>query len=397
MLKVFLNHAAEDRALVMPYFHKLKALGFEPWIDRELLPGQDWNEEIQRNFNAADVYLIFLSPRSVAKRGYVQREINDALDKQRYNLPGDIGLIPVMLEPCEVPTRIARSYQYIPLPDGWNDVVRSLRLAAQQRSYAINMGVEMGPFRMFLRQETHEWDGLPGYYISLMFPHVESDRLPKTAIELNEFIASTRLQMLLNVRQAKLEQEEDFFEHWDRVPRNTFDFSISPLLASDKILSFIVHESGMNAGGAHGFNWADTDNFLILDGELVKLRFDHFIADTHTAYPKITQLVREKVAREYAERYEKDYEEEDLVMATKELPDDGSIFKRFVIEPTGLSLLFPQGELFGYAAGAFGADLSFDELREWLKPGGPHTLAQQASQISWDPVPYNGDPPYEEG
>lgn len=52
MLKVFLNHTAEDKALVTPYFHKLKALGFEPWIDKRILPGQDWDEVIQRAFNA---------------------------------------------------------------------------------------------------------------------------------------------------------------------------------------------------------------------------------------------------------------------------------------------------------------------------------------------------------
>lgn len=389
MLKVFLNHAAEDRALVMPYFHKLKALGFDPWIDQELLPGQHWDEEIQRNFNASDVYLIFLSPRSVTKRGYVQREIAEALDKQLYNLPGDIGLIPVMLEQCEVPARIARFYQYIRLPEGWNDVVRSLQIAAEQRSVAINTGVEMGPFRMFLRQERHVWEGLPGYDTSLLYPHVESDQLSKTAIEVNEFIASTRLGMLLNVRQARMEQEEEFYRHWGRDPRNSFDFSISPSLVSGKILSFIIHESGMSAGAAHGFNLLETANFLILDGELVKVRFYQFLDDPRSAYPKITRLVRAKVAKEYAERYEKECEPEDHERAAEALPDDGSIFEQFIIKPSGFTFIYP--EIFGYAMGGFGADLSFEELVAWLKPGGPHTLAQEASEISWDPVRYSSE------
>lgn len=68
-MKIFLNHAVEDKSLVMPYYEKLQALGYEPWIDKRLLPGDEWDEEIQRAFNSADVYLIFLSPRSVAKRG----------------------------------------------------------------------------------------------------------------------------------------------------------------------------------------------------------------------------------------------------------------------------------------------------------------------------------------
>jgi hypothetical protein len=138
MLKVFLNHASEDRALVLPYFEKLRALGHEPWIDKKLLPGQNWDEEIQRAFFSSDVVLIFMTPRSVRKRGYVQREIHDALERLKSLLPGDIGVIPLMLEECEVPHQISRVIQYIRLPNEWHKVVESLVLAAKQREVAVN-------------------------------------------------------------------------------------------------------------------------------------------------------------------------------------------------------------------------------------------------------------------
>lgn len=388
VLKVFLNHTAEDRALVTPYFHKLQALGFEPWIDKRILPGQDWDEVIQRAFNAADVYLIFMTPRSVSKRGYVQREINDALDKQRYNLPGDIGLIPLMLEDCDVPVKISRSHQYIRLPEGWHEVVESLELAARQRSIAIHTGVEMGPFRMFLRKEQHRWEGSPGYEVSLSYPHVESSRVPNAAIEINAFLASLRLNSLLNARHAKINQEEERFAGWvldpDWKPTNSFDISISPRLASQSILSFSAHEDGMFAGAAHGFMWLETHNFMIIDDQLIRIEFDDLFAEPYLAHPPITELVRERVGQEYADRLESELHADDLTRIREALPSDGSIFKRFLITPTGITLLYPQGELFGHAAGAFGADLSFDELRQWLKPGGPHTYAQKASAISWD-------------
>lgn len=389
MLKVFLNHAAEDKALVTPYFHKLKALGFEPWIDKRILPGQDWDEVIQRAFNASDVYLIFMTPRSVSKRGYVQREINDALDKQRYNLPGDIGLIPLMLEDCEVPVKISRSHQYIRLPEGWNEVVESLELAAQQRSIAIHKGVEMGPFRMFLREEKHRWEGFPGYEVSLSYPHIESSLVPNAALELNEFFASLRLNFLLNARHTKINQEEGRFAGWagdpDWKPTNSSEMFISPSLASLYILSFSAHEDGMFAGAAHGFMWLETHNFMIIDDQLIRMGFDDFFSELYLALPSITELVRERVGREYADRFERELDADDLIIIREALPSDGSIFKNFLITPTGITLLYPQGELFGHAAGAFGADLSFDELRQWLKPSGPHTYAQKASENSWEP------------
>lgn len=387
MLKIFLNHAAEDKALVMPYFHKLKTLGFEPWIDSRILPGQDWDEVIQRAFNSADVYLVFMTPRSVNKRGYVQREINDALDRQRYNLPGDIGLIPLLLEECEVPVRISKSHQYIRLPEGWHEVVESLELAARQRSVAIHTGIEMDPFRIFLRKEQHCWKGFPGYDISLSYPHFESSRVPNTALELNDFFASMRLNFLLNARQVRVNQEEDRFigraddPEWMFV--NSSNMSVSPGLASSSILSFISHEDGMFAGAAHGYMWFETNNFLIIEDQLVRIQFDDFFSEPYLAYPLITEIVRERLGKEYSEGSERELNVDDHIRIREALPVNRSIFKRFLIRPKGITLLYQQGEVFEYVSGAFAADLSFDELRPLLKVGGPHTYAEKAIAVSW--------------
>jgi len=75
--RIFLCHASEDKAQVREVYHRLRAIaGFEPWLDEEdLLPGQDWAREIPRALQTSDFILIFLSRNSVAKRGYVQREM----------------------------------------------------------------------------------------------------------------------------------------------------------------------------------------------------------------------------------------------------------------------------------------------------------------------------------
>ncbi|KPZ12414.1 hypothetical protein ALO41_200022 [Pseudomonas amygdali pv. ulmi] len=329
-----------------------------------------------------------MTSRSVNKRGYVQREISDALDKQKYNLPGDIGLIPLMLEDCEVPVKISRSHQYIRLPEGWHEVVESLELAARQRSYAIQKGVEMGPFRMFLRKEHHWWKGSPGFDVSLSYPHIESSRAPNAALELNEFFASLRLNFLLSARQARINQEEERFIHrandpeW--APTNSSAMSISPSLASQSILSFSAHEDGMFAGAAHGYTWLETHNFLIIEDQLVRIGIDDFFSDHYLARPPIAELVREQVWRKYAGRFERELDADDLVTIRETLPSDGSMLNRFLITPTGIILVYQPGELFGYAEGAFDADLSFDEIRQWLKLDGPHTYAQNARAISWD-------------
>lgn len=386
-MKIFLNHAAEDKSLVMPYYEKLQTLGYEPWIDKRILPGDEWDEEIQGAFSSADVYLIFLSPRSVSKRGYVQREIYDALEKQKYNLVGDIGLIPVLLEECEVPTKISSKYQYVRLPDDWHLVVQSLKKAAAQRNKAIHMGRQAGPFQIYLREEVHAWDGSPGYKVSLSYPHIESIRRPRTALELNDFLVSKRIQLLLNARRVKLEQEEGRFSSWrtdtEWKPVNSMDYYIAPRTAGDSIFSIGSHESGMYAGAAHPFNWVDFDNFLVVDDGVVRLEFGDFFNDQYEAYRILTDLVREQVAQEYAERMEQAVNDDIRVTVREAIRPEPSTFERFLVEPHGISLTYPQGGMLGYAVGAFGAELSWHEMKHLLKQNGPHLAAQKAIAVDW--------------
>ncbi len=386
-MKIFLNHAADDKSLVMPYYEKLEALGYEPWIDKRLLPGDEWDEEIQRAFNSADVYLIFLSPRSVAKRGYVQREIYDALEKQKYNLAGDIGLIPLLLEECEVPTKISSRYQYVRLPDDWHRVVQSLEKAAVQRNKAIHTGRQSGPFQIYLREEVHAWAGCPGYKVSLNYPHIESSRRPRAALELNDFLVSKRIHLLLNARRAKLEQDEARFSSWRADPEwkpvNSMDYYIAPRTVGDSIFSIGSHESGMYAGAAHGFNWVEFDNFLIVDDGVARLEFSDFFEDQYEAYKILTDIVREKVSQEYAERVEQPLNDDIRETVREVIHSESSTFERFLVGPHGISLVYPQGGMFGYAMGAFGAELSWQEMEHLLKQGGPHLAAQKAIAVDW--------------
>ena len=102
MARIFLCHASDDKAHVREVYHRLQAIeGFEPWLDEEdLLPGQVWAREIPRALQTSDFILIFLSRTSVAKRGYVQREMKMALDAWEELPEGTIHTIPVRLDDC---------------------------------------------------------------------------------------------------------------------------------------------------------------------------------------------------------------------------------------------------------------------------------------------------------
>lgn len=394
MLKLFLNHAREDRALVLPYLEKLKAIGHDPWIDKRLLPGQDWDEEIQRAFHSSDVVLMFMTPRSVNKRGYVQREINDALERLKSLLPGDIGVIPLMLEECEVPHKIARVLQYIRLPNEWHTVVESLALAAQQRQIAVNEGLPLGPFRVYPRAAVVEWSGAPGYTLDLRFPHFESPAFPNTALELNEYATAKRFECLLEARRTKLEQDPERIKHWlsseNETASNFLDYSLEPVLIGESILSLILYESGYCVGAAHGLHGTTTHNFVVKEDGLVKLNLEDFFSDPHLACPCFTALCIEKIAKEWEEKFESPPSQEDREEMGRSFPPEWPTYRHFSLSSTGIDVYFPPYTLGGYAAGSWFAEFSFDELGPLLKHDGPHLLARKAHAVSFmhpDPDP----------
>jgi hypothetical protein len=131
-LRIFLCHAFPDKPTVRKLYVKLKDDGFEPWLDEEsILAGQDWELEIPKALRACDVILVCLSQQSVSKSGYVQKEIRFALDRALEQPEGAIFLIPLKLQPCELPESLNK-YQWIKYyeEDGYQRLTRALRARA---------------------------------------------------------------------------------------------------------------------------------------------------------------------------------------------------------------------------------------------------------------------------
>lgn len=113
-LRVFLCHSSQDKPVVRELNQRLLTEGWiDPWLDEEkLLPGQDWDLEIEKAVEAADVVIVCLSTKSVNKEGYVQRELRFALDIALEKPEGTIFIIPLKLEDCEPPRKL-RTWHYL--------------------------------------------------------------------------------------------------------------------------------------------------------------------------------------------------------------------------------------------------------------------------------------------
>lgn len=138
-LKVFLSYASQDKLLVRELSRRL--LG-ENWIDtwqdeKNLLPGQDWRNNIFDAVETSDIVIICLSNNSVNKEGYVQKELRFAQEIALEKPEDTLFLIPLRLEECNVP-RGLRFYQWVDYFGEKKDssylaLVASLKLRYEQK------------------------------------------------------------------------------------------------------------------------------------------------------------------------------------------------------------------------------------------------------------------------
>ena len=134
-LKVFFCHASEDKPAVRELYKRLAAESWiEPWLDEEdLLPGQDFDLEIYKATRDADAIIICLSKISVAKDGYVNKEIRRAYDIAQEKPEGAIYVIPLRLDECDPSFEYLKKLHWVDYfrSNAHEKLVKALRVCAE--------------------------------------------------------------------------------------------------------------------------------------------------------------------------------------------------------------------------------------------------------------------------
>lgn len=112
-LRVFLCHSSQDKPTIRELYKRLQSERWiDAWLDEEkLLPGQDWEYEIEKALDNSDAVIVSLTKGSVSKEGYIQKELRFVLDIALEKPEGTIFILPVRLEECDPPRKI-RTYHY---------------------------------------------------------------------------------------------------------------------------------------------------------------------------------------------------------------------------------------------------------------------------------------------
>ncbi|MGH8413715.1 MAG: TIR domain-containing protein [Gammaproteobacteria bacterium] len=110
MADVFVSYARSDKARVAPLVAAIEAKGWSVWWDPEISPGQEFDDQIDAEIDAAKAVLVVWTPTSVASR-WVRGEAREAAER---NI-----LVPVRFEQARLPMDV-RAIHTTDL-DGWGE------------------------------------------------------------------------------------------------------------------------------------------------------------------------------------------------------------------------------------------------------------------------------------
>ena len=133
---VFISHASEDRAVAERVSHELEENGIGTWFDREELTGGDeWSALIQHTIGEDVDYVVVLqSANLLAKtRGFVNREIQLAIDRQAEYRPPSRFLIPAYIDDPANALDLLDRWQSVDLTNGVDELVRAIRRDRDKR------------------------------------------------------------------------------------------------------------------------------------------------------------------------------------------------------------------------------------------------------------------------
>jgi len=110
MADVFVSYARSDKARVAPLVAAIVAKGWTVWWDPEITPGQEFDDMIDAEIEAAKAVMVVWTPTSVASR-WVRGEAREAADNNK--------LVPVRFDNARLPMDV-RAIHTTDL-DGWNE------------------------------------------------------------------------------------------------------------------------------------------------------------------------------------------------------------------------------------------------------------------------------------
>ena len=114
-IKVFLSYSEKDERYKNDLLDHLSALRrkgiIESWDKRKIEAGAEWEEELLKHFNEADIVLCLISSNFISSDHCYDIEMQEALTRQK---AGKTRIIPLLLRECDWENTPFRELQIVP-------------------------------------------------------------------------------------------------------------------------------------------------------------------------------------------------------------------------------------------------------------------------------------------
>lgn len=365
---VFVSYTAADRDRVSPVADWLIGAGIDVWMDfKRLKAGQNWDFEIRRALDGATVIVVFLSNKSVTKRGYVQREIKLALEKAEEKLIDDIYLIPVLLDDdVGVPSEI-RDVQFIRFSD--ESFQESLLDAIKHQLERVGVAIATAQDNSAVKwgfYTHHEFrDGIPGFDATYRIPRLSSDTYPLIS-QASDLIRGDMLADLMEMRFLTLTPEVAHFNFGQDRYRRLHSVYASPQLPKiqGRVLSIVYQMHTYFAGAAHPNT--HFQSYCFLCDPLCRIeRLQKIFEKPDDVFPILQAESRSQLlARRREDEDAPAFDEEWVKTGTAEWDN----FRAFSFDEKGLELHLAPYQVAAYAVGPQLLHIGYEKFTNYVSP-----------------------------
>jgi len=125
-IEIFCCYARNDQSFLkrlrkhLTLFQKQGLINL--WYDADISPGTNWEEEIQKHLETAQIVLLLISPDFIASDYCYSKEMRRALERHQH---GDASVIPIILRHCHWQQAPFAKLQSLPTGTkpvkGWRD------------------------------------------------------------------------------------------------------------------------------------------------------------------------------------------------------------------------------------------------------------------------------------
>lgn len=361
--KVFISYATEDYKYANNLHQFLLQNGYKPWMDKQdILPGQNWDFQIQQALRKADFIILLLSAHSVGKRGYVQREFNQAIIYCEEKLDSDIYIIPIKIDECEIPPKL-RKFQWVEYTSE-NAMLQILNAIDTQRNILISemngkkyLDEGLGYGEMIIRGRYGEKN--PYMIYEIYYPKFTNEA-NESIDELNSIIKYSAVTKMIEIRSIYF----NFLKFIDsNDPLDTMDSteyeSTTIHFLNKTFISFTQTSSSYSTGAAHGIFGSSGNNYYL--NPLFPFKLEQLFEDFESCLVQLRDCIHEKLMQKAKTGYEEDLSE-DFYIYDEGFQAISSNFENYYFKTNSLVFIYNPYELTAWSMGDHHPEITFEEL-----------------------------------